>query len=225
MISDNAFQPPIGILPGLMLLTFEMAAAGLMMAAYISAEEVRPHHVRYLKETQAKQAERLQTIIDGRDRYVAALSLAHKAMRLLIVLTIFVVVIAVANVLMESKGFASSTNALLVAGLLVALPVGFVNFILAELLPKNLAESRPHTVILRMFPLIQSVGLVFTYPATLFLKAIELLEAKFRPVKLAESASQAEEEIKNLIEEAEESGELEEGGRSLRRRQGREVIG
>ncbi len=215
MIADNAFQPPIGIWPGLMLLAVEMAAASVMMAAYTSAEEVRPHHVRYLKETQAKQAERLQTIIDDRNRYVAALSLAHKAMRLLVTLTIFVIVIAVANLLMESKGIASSTNALLVAGLLVAIPTGFVNFIVAELLPKNLAESRPHTVILRLFPLINSMGLFFAYPATLFLKAIEVLEARFRPVKPAESASQAEEEIKNLIEEAEESGELEEGEREL----------
>jgi CBS domain containing-hemolysin-like protein len=62
---------------------------------------------------------------------------------------------------------------------------------------------------------IQAVALLLDFPARIVLRTAQVLESKFRPVKASESASQAEEEIKNLIEEAEESGEIEEDEREL----------
>jgi putative hemolysin len=176
---------------------------GLFVASETAVAFLKPIHVKYVREGNGNQSGRLQALLDGRDRYVAACNIGALCTRIMLVL----LALLLAPGLNAQLGWRPSM--LLLAAIIVIVPVALVNLILGELVPKSFASLNPHRVGLVLFRFIQGVALLFSLPAMLVTSVAKVFTARFGGEASFVVANQAEEEIKTLVDSAQQTGEIE----------------
>jgi putative hemolysin len=224
LISDHAASGWIAAQPDLQqpatgwIVAVAMLFSVLLNAVYVAAETaltlVKHVHVKHVSEQNPKNGERLHALVEGRSSYVAACSLGLQICRLTLMLLCIWLATNIAPTVAERYGFAATYGAVLATGVALLIPVALVNLVV-ELVPKSYASLHPHRVavalrnfiVVSKFILSPLVGLV-TGVANVFTARFGV-KASFAP------ANQAEEEIKTLVESAQQTGEIESDEKEL----------
>ena len=200
-VPSVGFYPVLGVL-GVIFLN------GLFVAAETAIELLRSVHVKFAKDNMPEQADRLQAILDRKAKYVAACTLASHFCRVAMLLIGLLLAPGVAQWLGVKFGQEGSPWLLAVAAGVVSLPIALLN-LMFELVPKSYAALAPHRVALRLYGVVRGVSAILSPPASLLSSIAGLLTARFGGRASFTMANQAEEEIKNLVETAQETGEIE----------------
>ncbi len=184
----------------------------LFVAAEVAIDLLRPMHVKHTRESNAKQGDRLQQLIDNRPRYVAACTFGSQLSRIAMYLVGLMPAFGLVPWLASQTGRPAdqfSYGIFLACAALIWLPIFLLNLVIGELVPKSYASLHPHRVGIVLFAFVQVFSVLFTGPASLVASTAGLLTARFGGKASFAMANQAEEEIKHLVESAEETGEIE----------------
>ncbi|MBC8065773.1 MAG: HlyC/CorC family transporter [Chlorobia bacterium] len=200
-LPSTGWYPVLGVLAIIVL-------NGVFVAGEVAIELLRPVHVRFAKEHEPTQVERLQGILDRKSKYVAACTLASHFCRVAMVLVGLFLAPGVAGWLGEQLGRPDDPAIFVWSLVIVAIPIALLN-LMFELVPKSYASLQPHRVALRLYRIIKLTSAVLSPPASLLSSIAGLLTARFGGRASFTMANQAEEEIKNLVESAQETGEIE----------------
>lgn len=180
------------------------AAAGLILihAALVAAESavetLRPMHLR------ADDAAPAARYLEDKARYAAACNLAARAVRVLLLALILNIAWGATG---ERTPFAVGSFLAALAG--AALAIGSANLILGEIVPRAWAQLHPVSTIVRLRGTLNTVSLLFGFPAKLIVVVAGLFANRFGGRASLAPAEAAEEEIKTLLEGAQESGAIE----------------
>lgn len=186
----------------------------VFVRAETSLELVKPLHMKRLREDDPKKAELLQKLIDGRPRYVAACNLGSQVSRVALVVISFMLAPGLAAFLSDRTGLARNYGTIILAAIVIMIPVGLFNLILGELVPKNLGALYPERVT-KLYRFVRIAGVVFAPLAELSTWVANIFTARFGAKATFDVGHQAEEEIKTLVETAQESGAIEHEEREL----------
>lgn len=183
---------------------------GLFVAADSAIECMRPHFPKHFKDAnEPEKSRRLQKLIDRRPSFVSATTIGMQSSKFLLV--------AVALMGAPSVSFAlglSGMRGIILGTLIIAIPLLIVNLII-ELVPKSYAALHPARVGLALYRFISVSTLVFALPAWLVTQIASLLTSRFGGSASFALGNQTEEEIKTLMESAQETGEIEEEEREM----------
>jgi len=199
----GAGAPVIAAVLGIILLN------ALFVAAETAVEQLRTLHVKHLKEASEARAARLQALVDDKAKYVAACFLGSQTMRLILIFLGFVLAQGLALALDGVWAWPFSFGTILLCALILAIPIGLINLVVGELVPKSYATLHPHLVALRLFRFVQVASIVFFIPARMVVGVANLLTARFGGRASFGFENQTEEEIKILVDSAQETGEIE----------------
>jgi len=197
---DSAIGWPVFIL----ILLAVIVVNAVAVAAETATDLLRPVHVRHLRDKNEREANKLQTLVDGRIGYVAACRLASDLARLVV----FLLVLGVAPGVTRRFGYEPTYPNVLVAAFLSMIPVGLINLVF-ELVPRSYAVLHPHGTAVRLYPFIRTASLVLSVPASMATALANVIAGRFGGKASFVIANQAEEEIKTIAATAEESGEIE----------------
>lgn len=187
-----------------------IAFNGLFVASATVLDLLKPLHVRHFGESSPRSATRLQRLYDFRVAYSAACVLGSHVCRVAMVLAGLLLVPG----LIGRLGWPLGVREFLMASVLIALPILLLNLIF-ELVPKSLAGLHPARWSMRLYGFITRFAVVFSPPAKLVTAIGNLITARFGAKASFVFENQAEEEIKSLVENAKESGAIEEGEKVL----------
>jgi putative hemolysin len=202
-----------GWLPLLLIIAL-IALNALFVAAETAISLLRPLHVRHVKESGNPKSGRLQQLLDQRTGYVAACAIGSDATRIAMVFVGFLFAPGVAVWAQSQYQIPYTFWTLMEAAILIAVPVSLVNLVVA-LVARSYANLHPHGVALRLGSFVRLVNWVFVGPASLATYLASIGAKGFGGRAGFAIANQAEEEIKTLVESAEESGEIERDEREL----------
>jgi putative hemolysin len=194
-----------------------MAAVAVLNAAFVAAETaiqtLRASHAKQLAADEAKAAI-VRDLVEGKAHYVAAAYLGSQTMRFWLALLVFPIAATLAPSIAEQFG-TSLVSSTLIAAFLVAIPVAAVNILLAELVPRSYASTNPVKASLRLAGFVRFFATAF-YPAIAAATSIgNLLSKRFGGLTTFALSNQAEEEIKERLEQAVETQEIEEGEKEM----------
>lgn len=183
-------------------------------ALYVGAESglelLRTVHVRRRKDQgKDEDTRRLQKLIDDRPRYVAAVAFGSQLCRFLI----FLFGLCFAPMLAERMNLGQPWGLVLATALLVA-PLLLINLII-ELVPRSYATLHPHRICLWLYRFIGVSAVIFWLPIRLVTAIAGLLTARFGGEATFALTNQVEEEIKTMVETAQETGEIEQEEKEL----------
>jgi putative hemolysin len=179
----------------------------LFVGAASGIDLLRPIHARSAKDG-GVQAERLQFLIEHKERLVAACASAGLFARVAMVIVAFPVTEAL-NAALVKAGHAPDGSTLGISATIVAVPIVLVQMFAGDAIPKAYAGVHPHRVALALYRLVRiSDALMAPFSmSTLWLS--QALAKRFGANPSLTQVNQAEEEIKNLVESAQETGEIE----------------
>ncbi len=198
----------------LLTLAALLALTALFSAVETAVDALRPAHVKVQRERDARQAERLQTLLDQRDRVTAALRVAAWTLGIGIALCTFLLAPGLLDWMGQSFGWSNNHANLLLSAALLLIPVALVHLILSELVAKSYAAVNPIRVAARLHRLALAVSVLFGVPAGGVTTLRRFFVERFG-APTDGTANLAEEEIKSLAEEGHETGEIEVGERAL----------
>jgi len=186
------------------LIIVAIASNMVFVASETAIECLHPIHLKMLKEGENEWASKnLQKLIDRRSSYFAATIIGSQSSRFAIVL----LSILLAPAFLPLNSVASLSSLLLVT-IAISLPLLILNMIL-ELVPRSYATLHPCKIGLRLFSFIEIASLIFSLPALAVTSVAGLLTARFGAKASFGVPNQAEEDIKIIVESAQESGEIE----------------
>jgi putative hemolysin len=201
---------------GVWITVCALIAALLVSALYVGAETaldlLRPMHVKYAKEKSTKKGARLDWQIAHRESLVAATILGRQTMKLAIVFFSLLLASKLAIAQTSSGQIVFSIAAMYALAFVV--PLGLLSMVI-DLVPKSYAALHPHRVALRMDGFMRASWLIFSVPAALITFVANLLTSRFGGQATFEIQNPVEEEIKTIVESAEETGEIEVDEREL----------
>lgn len=206
-LGQSTFMPSTGWYPVLGVLAL-IVLNGVFVAAETAVELLKPVHVKFAREGESKDADRLQAVLDRKAKYVAASTLASHFCRVAMVLVGMFLAPGLAMWLGNQTGRLNEPSMFVYALLIVAIPIALLN-LMFELVPKSYAALAPHRVVVRLYRIIKATSALLSPPATMLTAIAGLLTARFGGRASFTMANQAEEEIKNLVETAQETGEIE----------------
>jgi putative hemolysin len=180
----------------------------LFIAAGVAVDLLRPVHARHLKEGASNQAQRLQTLLDDKQRFVATCTMASQVTRMFLVYVVFLLTMALDRYFV-TEGRASDDTTLFFSAIVVVVPILVMNVFLGDLIPRSYASLHPHRVSLALFWPIQVMWYALWLPVSVMLAIAEFMKLKFGGATSFSMPNQAEEEIKTLVESAQETGEIE----------------
>jgi putative hemolysin len=211
-------QPILPIVDVCILSSLVIIALVALNGAYIAAETavdlLRSTHVKHVREESGRRSERLQDLIDRRIKYVTACLLASRAARLGLFLDVLVSAPSIAQAFQGPRAELTFQE-VVPWTVAIGVPVLLLNLFVGELVPRSYAALHPHRVGLGLYNLIRLAAFVLSIPAGLIIALASLVTARFGGRAAFESGSVAEEEIKSLVESAEETGEIESDEREL----------
>lgn len=190
-----------------------LLAIFLLNAMFVAAETavdlLKPMHVKHIKEKDERRTRHIQKLFDNRVTYVAACKIGSDLALLLVALVILLLSPGVVEWLASAypNTWSLSWQNIALVWLLMMIPIGMLNLIV-ELVPRSYASLHPHGTALRLYRFIQ-LATIFHFPAKIATTVAELLTARFGGRASFTLQNQAEEEIKNIVESAQESGEIE----------------
>src|SRR2546423_2863415 len=182
----------------------------LFVLGETAADLLKPMHVKHLRDKNDPQAERLQEIVDKRLTFVAACRLGSDLSRLLL----FVIVLALAPGAMDAFGITITYPTVVATAFLLMIPVGLINLVF-ELVPRSYASLHPLGTTLRLSAFMRIAKFLFSLPARMVTGLANLITARFGGRATFVIANQAEEEIKTIVESAQEAGEIERDEKEL----------
>lgn len=190
-----------------------IALNGLFVAAETAVDLMKPVHVKhYREEENTKRADRLQRLLDNKVNYAAACILGSHLCRVAMVLAGLLLAPGVAA-LIKPDG-PPIWEMLVLSAAIVAVPILLLNLVV-ELVPKSFASLHPMRAGLRLYRFIAIWSLLLSPPAKLVAAIGNLITARFGGRASFTIENQTEEEIKSLVEDAQESGEIEEDEKEL----------
>lgn len=196
---------PIASAPELIgLILLVMLLNALFVAGETAADLLKPMHVKHLRDRDERHADRLQVVLDSRLTFVAACRLGSDLSRLLL----FLIILALAPGVTKALGFDLTYPDVLATAFLLMIPVGLLNLVF-ELVPRSYAALHPHGTAIRLFGFLRVAALLFSLPARMVTGLANLITTRFGGRASFVIANQAEEEIKTIVESAQESGEIE----------------
>lgn len=184
------------------------ALNALFIASETALEVLRPVHLKHVRESDSEQADILQELMTGRPKYIAATNIGSHLCRGGLVVVAFMLSPGLAMVLDARFGWGTAYGMLLLATLALLIPIGLFNLILGELVPRSYALQHPHRVALLLRKYMKGASVVFAIPSALVTMVANLVTIRFGARASFAIANQTEEEIKNLVESAQESGEM-----------------
>ena len=210
-------QPPAA--NTLVLLALALILVYLLNALFVAGETavdlLKPSHVRAFDDSSRAPAI-LNGLIARRESVVAACVLGAMTMRAWIMLLCFIAAPGVLGLVGQSPtAGVEGWLAILGTAVLLSIPLMGINVVFFELVPRSWATAHPHRAAVRSAGLLRIFDFAF-FPLTLLATRLAGLvtqrvgaDAKFA------KENQAEEEIKELLDNYEESGELDEEERDL----------
>ncbi len=198
--------------PTMALLLFVVALNGLFVAADTGLELLRTGHVR---ATENGQSRRLQEMLDLRQHFIAACTLGSQTCRAWMMILSFIPAPFLTRLYANSNNVPEEWWHVLAAGVLVTIPVAALNVVFGELVPKSYAAMHPHRVVLRTQKLIRMTALILSVPSRVLTSVANFFTRRFGATASFANPNQAEEEIRSLVESAQETGEIEEEEREL----------
>jgi putative hemolysin len=212
--SENLASAFLIATPGLWILIVGLVLLILLNALFTAAETaidmLTALHVKHAATE--RQTRALQSLNEKQQIYVAACSVGSKFVRIVLVLDCLLIAEWVA---VGIYGPLPTYGNILQAAAIVGLPVLFINLLLGELVPQSFASLHPAGVASALMPIIRSAGLLFSLPADLVVGLAGLITRRFGGRASFAFANQAEEQIKSLVETAEETGEIESDEREM----------
>lgn len=185
----------------------------LFVAAETAIDLIRPVHVKYFREEEnVMRADRLQRLLDRKVNYTAACILGSHLCRVGMVLAGLLLAPGVATLI--GPNGATDWQTIILAAAIIAIPILLLNLVM-ELVPKSFAALHPMRAALRLFRFIVIWSALLSPPAKLVSAVGNLITARFGGKASFTVENQTEEEIKSLVEDAQESGEIEEGEKEM----------
>lgn len=200
---------PGGIAGILGLLLLIQLLNGLLAAGETAVALLRPIHVRHLREKGDKRGIRLQSLLDRQNLASAACQLGSRLAWAFIFLGAFLISPYLMNAVGPSIGFEPDNfgGILLGAAAIIVFPLLPLTLIIEQGF-RSFAIIHPHGVAARLYSFIQIVSFILAVPARFATSFARLISIRLNRSELG-VANQAEEEIKTLVESAQESGEIE----------------
>ena len=211
-----ALNPPIvGGSPIVLLILAIMFLNALFVAAETAVGNLKNFHVKSIRDTEPSKAEHLQTLVDSRPTILAACTLGGQVSRLILALLGFLLAPEFARILDEIVHWPLSYASLVTSAAVISMVVALFNMVIGELVPKSYAILHPKRVSLGLYGFIRVASTVFSIPANLVVSLAGVFTARFGGRASLIQSSQTEEEIKILVESAEETGEIEKDEKEL----------
>ena len=185
-----------------------IALNGIFVAGDVAVDLLKPMHIRSM-EGEPKRHAILTDLHNRRDLYVAAASMGSQTMRAWMFLLCFIPAKPLSAIIVDKGWMAEGSGSLFLAAILISIPVAAVYVIIGELIPKTFAASHPVRACLKLAAFLKVFVYVFWLPGKASLAIANLATKRFGADATFTIANEREEEIKNLIETAGESGELE----------------
>lgn len=212
-VGGNQLQA-MPIVPGgpwtlLVLLVLLQVLNGLFIAAETSIALLRPVHVKHLKEKGEESGVRLQKLLDGQNVYAGASQLGSRLCHVGLLFVTFL--LAGVSAPWFGSWFQwdpSQFGTVLGFAALLTLLLVFPVTLFIEHGCRAYSVVHPHRVASGLYRFAVIASLLLRYPAHWFTGFAKLISVRMSRAELALS-NQTEEEIKTLVESAEESGEIE----------------
>lgn len=190
-----------------------IALNAIFVGAETAVDLIRPVHVKHFREEEnTKRANRLQKLLDNKVNYSAACILGSHICRVAMVLAGLLLAPGVAK--RFSPENASDWQTLVIAAAIIAIPILLLNLVM-ELVPKSFASLHPMRAGLQLYRFVSIWSILLSPPAKLVASIGNLITARFGGKASFTIENQAEEEIKSLVEDAQESGAIEEDEKEL----------
>ncbi|MGV3617623.1 MAG: hemolysin family protein [Fimbriimonas sp.] len=211
--AEMAVGGPVGDIEGggtivITLIVLFVVLNAVFVAAETAINLLRPIHVKHVKEGNEKRSGRLQDLVDGKAKYATACALGSRAAWL--GLGLLVLLLALSYGIANKGGVQTfDIGRFFFHLLLVALPVTLVNLVFGDLVPKSYASLHPHGAGLRLYGFIRVATAIFSIPASLLVAIANLVTRLFGGRASFTLPNETEEQIKNLVDSAQEAGEIE----------------
>lgn len=216
MKGEVSLTPPVFAGPEIVLLILmTMLLNTLFVAAETAVGLLRNSQVKALRETDPTKANRIQELIEARPTILASCTLGSQAARLALALLGFLLAPGLANTFADVGHWPLSYGSLITSAAIISVVVALLNMIVGELVPKSFAMLHPKGVSLNLYRFIRFTSIAFSAPAKVIVALAGIFTARFGGQASLLQTNQAEEEIKNLVESAEETGEIEKEEKEL----------
>lgn len=208
--TDSA--PVVLVILGIILLIVLHAA---LVAGSVAIETLRPFLVRHSKELTEASVRRLEHLMERKASYVAAASVGSHLCGVGIIGGSFLMADDLAVLLFPGQGSTIGFLQLLGSALIIAIPVEIINLIFGELVPKSIGSVHPTKTATVLYPFLTASRTVLALVAVPVERIANVFANRFGGTATFSMPNQTEEEIKNLVESAEQSGEIERDEREL----------
>lgn len=216
IMSSSAIMPPPGTATACVIgLVAVTLFNGVFVAAETAVELLKSAQVKHFKEEKAENGVRLQCLLDEKAMFATACTLGGRLCRLIQVFLVFLLAENLAMFLADQGTWVLSYLSLISSALMVSVPVIVVNLVVGELVPKSYATLHPPRVALRLYRVIKVSAILLSLPANFIVSLAGLFTARFGGKPSFSSSNPAEDEIKILVESAQESGEIESDEKEL----------
>jgi len=213
--SDALRSPIIGGTPIILVIVGVIVLNAWFVAAETALNLLRPTHGRHLSEKEIEKTRRLQKLVESKQKYAAACTLGSQTARLALALISFLLAQGLALFLEQSAHWEFSFQTILVSAAVIAVPVALVNVVVGEVVPKSYASMHPARVALASYGFIRFASVVFSIPANTVVALAGVFTTRFGGQARLANTNQAEEEIKELVQSAEATGEIEKDEKDL----------
>ncbi len=201
------------------LATLVVIALNAMFVAGDTAIDVlKPSHEKALADEDDENHEIFRDVIERKANFVAACSLGSMTMRAWLVSLAVIPALPLTEMMARTwpmlGGWKVSGNlghafVAFIAMLLLAIPLVAVNVVIGELIPRSYAAAHPLATSIKLYGAVKIFNAVFSIPIALFVSLAGLVTKRFGARATFAVANPAEEEIIELLAEAEETGEIE----------------
>lgn len=195
-----------------------MLAVVALNAAFVSGETaielIRSSHLKQAA-TDEKKSRVLQDVIAQKPLLVAACFLGSQTMRAWLILLTVPIAFSQSPWIAARTGIAEGWMSVLAAGFLIAIPVVALNVVFGELIPRSYAVSDPIKAAYRSYGFVKVFALLFKPIAISFMAVAGLLTRRFGASASFSIGNQVQEEIKERIEQAVETQEIEEEEKAM----------
>lgn len=201
------------LLVSLILIPLMILTNALFVAAEQSVELLRPAHIK--AEVDPQRQGYLSRVYERRSDLMAGCIVGGETMQAWMIVVSLVPATYLAGFLRDQAPQLNWGAALVLSLLAVAVPVVALNITGGELIPKSLATLNPVRTAMRLKWFILTVPRAFAWQGLILAKVATLFTHRFGARATFARASLVEEEIKSIVSEAQQAGDMEESEKEL----------
>lgn len=181
----------------------------IFVSSETALELIRSTHIRQAS-TDEKRSKILQGVQAHKSLLIAACFLGSQTMRAWLILLTIPIAMSNSEFLAKQLNIGDSWVSVLATGFLIGIPVVAFNVVFGELVPRSFAVANPVRAVTWSYGFVRIFATVFKPFAMGFLAVGGLLTKRFGARASFSIGNQAEEEIKERLEQAVETQEIEE---------------